>query len=402
MSTPEQIELEGSLGEALAGRLHWPATTPRAFALFAHCFTCSKETKAATVISQGLAERGIATLRFDFTGLGESGGEFGDTSFTSNVGDVVAAADMLRDRYAAPSILVGHSLGGAAVLAAAHDIPEVVAVATVGAPADPEHVTRLLGDEAERIATEGEAEVHIGGRPFTIKKQLLDDLSAQPTEERLRSLKRALLVLHSPQDEIVGIDNASRIFTGARHPKSFVTLDGADHLLRRREDAAYVAYVLAAWASRYLPEQTVTAPEDGVVVVEGKTTGFLNEIRARTHRVPADEPRSFGGTDQGLSPYELLLASLGACTSMTLRMYAGRKGWPLESVRVSLKHGRVHAKDCDECESTTGKVDVIDKSIALVGDLDEEQRARLMEIAEKCPVNKTLLNEIRVRPELED
>lgn len=399
MSTHQRIELEGSLGESLAGRLHWPATAPRAFALFAHCFTCSKETKAATVISQGLAERGIATLRFDFTGLGESAGEFGDTSFSSNVGDLVAAANMLRERYAAPSILVGHSLGGAAVLAAAHQIPEVVAVATIGAPYDPEHVTHLF--DAERIASEGEAEVEIGGRPFTIKKQLLDDLAAQPTVERLRSLKRALLVLHSPQDQTVGIDNASEIFQAARHPKSFVTLDGADHLLRRREDAEYVAHVLSAWVSRYLPEQTVEVPEKGVVVVEGKTTGFLNEVRARTHRLPADEPRSFGGTDLGLSPYELLLAALGACTSMTLRMYAQRKEWPLESVRVSLKHGRIHAKDCEDCEKETGKVDVIDKSIALRGPLDEEQRARLKEIAERCPVNRTLLNEIKMRSVLE-
>ncbi len=368
MMEVERVEFPGAGGETLAGQIHRPAVPPVAWAVFAHCFSCSKESRAARYISAALAERGIATLRFDFTGLGDSEGDFEGTTFARDVGDIVAAADALRARGGAPALLVGHSRGGTAALAAAARIPEVVGVATIGAPFHASGVTGAL--ETEDI-----------GR-----------------------LKRALLVFHSPQDNVVSIDDAREIFVAARHPKSFVSLDGADHLLGRRQDASYVAGVLAAWASRYLPEEPVAElaedlPE-GEVVVEGKTSGYLQQVRARNLVFAADEPLDKGGTNVGPNPYELLLAGLGACTSMTLKLYAGRKKWPLEAVRVTLRHGRVHAKDCEDCEKDTGMIDLIDKKLELDGELSEEQRERLLEISARCPVHRTLLNEIKIRSEL--
>jgi putative redox protein len=404
MADVERFEFAGSDGQMLSARIHLPAVEPIACAVFAHCFTCSKDSRAATHISSALAEKGIATLRFDFTGLGESEGEFGGTTFSHNVDDIVAAANALREAYQTPALLVGHSLGGSAVLAAARQIPEAVGVATIGAPFEPKHVARLFDTSVQEIEDAGHAEVDIGGRQFTIRKSFLEDLQKHCNAERIGELKKALVVFHSPQDNVVGIDNARLIYKAARHPKSFVSLDGADHLLRRRSDSRYVAEVLAAWASRYLPEHpTEEVPEDtpeGEVVVEGKTTGFVQRIRARNHTFPADEPLDKGGTNLGPNPYELLLAGLGACTSMTLKMYAGRKEWPLDAVRVTLRHGRVHAKDCEDCEKDTGMIDVIDKKVELEGDLSEEQRERLLDIAAKCPVHRTLLNEIKIRSEL--
>jgi putative redox protein len=288
-------------------------------------------------------------------------------------------------------------------LAAASQIPEVVAIATIGAPVEPKHVARLFGTTIEEIQERGEADVDLGGRPFTIRKTFLDDLEAHCNRSKIRSLGKALLIFHSPQDRIVDVDNARLIYEAARHPKSFVSLDKADHLLNRRADAAYVASVLRAWASRYLPEEMMEVPEDapeGVVVVEGKATGYLQRIQARAHVFSADEPATVGGSDLGPTPYELLLAGLGACTSITLRMYARRKEWPLESVRVKLRHGRVHSKDCEDCDKESGMVDVIDKELELQGPLTEEQRERLLEIAGRCPVHRTLLNEIKIRSEL--
>lgn len=404
MADVERFEFVGSDGQVLSARIHLPAVEPIACAVFAHCFTCSKDSRAAVHISSALAEKGIATLRFDFTGLGESEGEFDGTTFSHNVDDIVAAAKALREAYQAPALLVGHSLGGSAVLAAARQIPEAVGVATIGAPFEPKHVARLFDASIEEIEDSGHAEVDIGGRQFTIRKSFLDDLQKHCNAERIGELKKALVVFHSPQDNVVAIDNARLIYQAARHPKSFVSLDGADHLLRRRSDSRYVAEVLAAWASRYLPEHPVEEiPEDtpeGEVVVEGKTTGFLQRIRARNLTFPADEPLDKGGTNLGLNPYELLLAGLGACTSMTLKMYAGRKEWPLDAVRVTLRHGRVHAKDCEDSEKDSGMIDVIDKKLELEGDLSEEQRERLLDIAAKCPVHRTLLNEIKIRSEL--
>ncbi len=403
-SSSRRIEFSGASGEMLAARLEWPGATPRAFAIFAHCFTCSKETIAAARISRGLAAQGIATLRFDFTGLGSSGGDFANTNFSSNVDDLVAAADWLREEHAAPTILVGHSLGGAAVLAAAERIDEVAAVATIGAPADPGHVSHLLQDAAETIEQQGEAEVKLAGRTFRIRKQFLDDIRSQNQQQRIARLRRALLILHAPLDNIVGIDNAAEIFQAAKHPKSFVSLDQADHLLSQREHAGYAANVIAAWASQYLPEAADAEVQEGdqhtVVVTERSAGGLTQDVQVGRHQLIGDEPASVGGADEGPTPYGFLLAALGTCTSMTLRMYAKRKQLSLEGVTVRLEHAKTHAKDCEECEQQTGKIDVIERTLSLTGDLSDEQRQRLLEIADKCPVHRTLTSETLIRSRL--
>ncbi|MGK2930582.1 MAG: bifunctional alpha/beta hydrolase/OsmC family protein, partial [Acidimicrobiales bacterium] len=396
-------------GDELAARLDLPDGTPSAFALFAHCFTCSKDLAAATRISRGLVDEGFGVLRFDFTGLGSSEGEFANTDFSSNIEDLVLASGWLREHHDAPAVLVGHSLGGAAVLAAAARIPEAVAVATIGAPFDPAHLTNLFPDEVrDELEREGDAEVVLAGRTFRVRRQLLEDLNSHNLADAIGTLGRALLVFHSPVDEIVDVDNARRIFQAARHPRSFVSLDGADHLLTRRSDASYVSDVLSSWASRYLPApgepQPVdpTNPEPGVVIVEETGTGtFQQRVHAGSHRFVADEPLGVGD-DTGPTPYDLLLAGLGACTSMTLRMYANRKEWPLEGVVVGLSHGRVHAEDCADCETTTGMVDRIERTIELRGPLDDEQRSRLLGLADRCPVHRTLEGEIQITTKLLD
>lgn len=406
MPHSQRVEFEGSQGGRLAARLELPDDPPRAYALFAHCFTCSKDIFAAARIAGALAESGIAVLRFDFTGLGASEGEFANTNFSSNVEDLLRAAAYLRETHGAPSILIGHSLGGAAVLAAAGRLEDVKAVATIGAPADPGHVAHLLADARPEIEAKGEAEVVLAGRSFRIQKQFLDDIEGQKLAAVIGSLKKALLIFHSPIDNTVGIDNASAIFQAAKHPKSFVSLDGADHLLSRHRDARFVASVLAAWAARYVPGldgagdarpgDNEAGPE-GVIVRDTGSGSLRQDVVAGRHRLVADEPVSVGGTDTGPTPYGLLLAALGACTSMTVRMYADRKKWPLKAISVSLSHDKVHAADCMDCESREGKVDEIIREIELTGDLDDEQRARLMEISEKCPVHRTLHSEIKIR-----
>ena len=408
-----RVEFTGSLGHALAGRLDTPDAPPRAWALFAHCFTCSKDSKAAAYIARALADAGFGVLRFDFTGLGGSGGDFAHTHFRSNVDDLLAAADWLRAHHGVPALLVGHSLGGAAVLAAASRIADARAVATLGAPCSPGHVTHQFGAELALIEREGQAQVNLGGRPFTIQQQFVDDVLGQPQAERIHALRRPLLVLHAPLDRVVGVDNARRLFEAALHPKSFVSLDDADHLLTRARDARYAAGVIAAWAARYLPEPEV-APEPapagaaqaalphGTVHVSERGTGtFAVSIQAGRHSLVGDEPLDVGGDDTGPSPYELLLAALGECTVMTLRMYARQKQWPLENTHITLKHRKRHAADCAECETREGKVDEIERRITLVGALDEAQRARLLEMADRCPVHRTLHSEVRVVTVLE-
>lgn len=403
----EKLTFPGSQGAALAARLELPDGEPLAYALFAHCFTCTKDIFAAGRIAEGLAARGIAVLRFDFTGLGASEGDFAHTNFTSNVEDLVKAADFLRDNYAAAKILIGHSLGGAAVLAAAHRVPEAVAVATIGAPADPSHVVHLLKDKQAEIETQGEAEVHLAGRPFRIRKSFLDDIATHNNADKLGKLGKALLIFHAPRDKTVGIENAGLIFQAAKHPKSFVSLDDADHLLTRRRDAVYVADVLAAWAARYIGERPAStdiapAPADAVMVSERGAdpsrgiSRMAQEVRIGSHRLSADEPVEAGGSDLGPNPYDFLLAGLGACTSMTLRLYADHKKWPLEQVRVRLSHEKIHAVDCADCETKEGRIDKIDRQIEVLGPLDPEQRRRLLEIAEKCPVHRTLHSEIKI------
>jgi uncharacterized OsmC-like protein/pimeloyl-ACP methyl ester carboxylesterase len=336
-----------------------------------------------------------------FTGLGASEGEFANTNFSSNVADLVAAANHLRRTHQAPAILIGHSLGGAAVLAAAGEVPEARAVVTVAAPADPSHVTGLLKGQVEEIRARGEVEVTLAGRPFRIRREFLDDVAEQRLDERIGNLRKALLVMHSPTDAIVGIDNASHIFLAAKHSKSFVSLADADHLLSRTRDAVYVADVIAAWAERYLdmvPASDVDTTEPGTVVVTETRQGkFQQLVTAGQHRFLADEPVAAGGLDTGPGPYDLLLAALGACTAMTLRLYADRKGLPLERVAVKLTHAKIHAADCETCETKEGMLDRIDKEIVVAGALDQQARARLLEIAEKCPVNRTLKSEIEIR-----
>ena len=396
-ATTDRVTFTGSQGDVLAARLELPVGAPRAFALFAHCFTCSKDAVAASRIARGLTSSGIAVLRFDFTGLGQSDGDFANSNFSSNIGDLIRAADFLRSSYRAPSILIGHSLGGSAVLAAARQIPETAAVVTIGAPADPQHVVHLLGDDLTAIERDGEAELDLGGRPFRIQLQFLRDLEMQPQTERIANLGAALLVMHSPVDDTVSVDNARVIFEAARHPKSFVAIDGANHLLTDKDDAAYVAGIIGQWAGRYAlaPAAEAHIPNDSALadgnvrVAEVAADGFAQTITAGRHELIADEPVGIGA-DAGPNPYDYLLAGLGACTSMTIRMYANRKKWPLEHVSVELSHSRSHANDCETCDETTAGLEHVDRTITLTGELDDEQRAAFLVIADKCPVHRTL------------
>lgn len=402
-----KADFRNKQGEILSGLLEMPESTPQHFAIFAHCFTCSKNIAAASRITRALAGQGVATLRFDFTGLGNSDGDFANTNFSSNVQDLIAAAEFLEENYRAPSILVGHSLGGAAVLAAGKAIESANAIVTIGAPATAEHVKHLFADSEEVIKANEEAQVDLGGRSFNIKRQFLVDIDKYNTTQHIGSLKKALLVCHSPIDTIVSIDEAAKIYTAARHPKSFLSLDKADHLLSSANDAQYVANAIGAWVGRYLehPAAAETARsrpvlETGEVLIAEKDTKFTRTIFTERHDFLADEPTSIGGADTGPNPYDLLLASLGACTSMTIRMYANRKNLPLDNVEITLSHSRIHADDCDSCEKSTGKIDKIEKQIKLEGDLDEAQRQRLLEIADMCPVHKTLHNEILIESQL--
>ena len=405
MSKRTKLEFPGADGQKLAGLLETPDSSPQSFALFAHCFTCGKDVVSASRIARALVARGYAVLRFDFTGLGGSDGDFANSSFSSNVGDLVNAADYLREHYQAPSLLIGHSLGGAAVLAAAHAIEEVKGVVTIGAPADPQHVVKQFACDIDKINQAGAAEVQLAGRPFTIKKQFLDDLANQYQFEKIARLKRALLVFHSPVDATVSIKEAEKIYRSAKHPKSFVSLDDADHLLTRARDAEYVATTIAAWASRYIAgpsniKSEVGAVTSGHVMVAEKNKKFTRTVIADSHVWLADEPVAVGGLDLGPDPYEHLLAALGTCTSMTIRMYANFKKLPLDDVTVSLSHDREHVTDCENCDEAPRKIEVIDKTITLKGDLGEEQRQRLLEIADRCPVHQTLKGDLKIRSRL--
>lgn len=401
--TSEKLSFPGADGQSLAARLDLPATgAPCAYALFAHCFTCSKDSIAASRVAQALAARGIATMRFDFTGLGSSDGDFANTDFSSNVADLRAAVEFLRQQGNAPAILIGHSLGGAAVLAVAGEVPEAKAVVTIGAPFDPAHVAHHFEAARPEIEARGEAVVNLGGRPFTIRKRFLEDIAEQDQGPRIAALRKALLVLHAPFDATVGIANAEAIYRAAKHPKSFVSLDDADHLLLDKAMAGYVADVLAAWASRYVgaaPSDPVEAPPPkGIVeVAETGASKFANRVRVGGHVLAADEPSAVpGGRDTGPSPYDYLLAALGSCTTMTLRMYADLKGIALARAEVRLSHDKIHAQDCADCETKDGKLDRITREIRLEGDLSAEDRDRLMAVADKCPVHRTLHSEIVV------
>ncbi|MBL4633110.1 MAG: alpha/beta fold hydrolase [Kofleriaceae bacterium] len=397
----KKIEFPSATGETLVGKLDLPKGKPLAYAIWAHCFSCTKDILAASRVANGLTRRGIAVFRFDFTGLGASGGDFANTNFSSNVEDLVAAADFLREHYEAPKILIGHSWGGTAVLACAHQIPEAKAVCTVAAPADPAHVSHLFQDSLADIEAKGFAQVCLAGRPFQIKKQFLDDIADRALLKKVATLGKALLIFHSPTDALVGIENAGVIYEAAKHPKSFVSLENADHLLTRKEDAEYVANMISAWAARYIdsdqPHDDVVAKAGTVMVAETGQGRFANPVSiGGRHLLRADEPASVGGDDTGPSPYELLLAALGACKVMTMRMYAERKGLALERAQVTLRHSKVPAP-----APSTGKVDRIDVDIEVRGDLDAEGRRRIAEIAEKCPVHRTLLSELVIETHYE-
>jgi uncharacterized OsmC-like protein/pimeloyl-ACP methyl ester carboxylesterase len=398
----ERFQFTGSDGQQLAAALDLPEREPLAYALFAHCFTCGKDVLAAKRIATTLAAKGFAVLRFDFTGLGSSEGDFANSTFSSNVADLVRAADHLRETRKSPAILIGHSLGGAAILAAAGQIPDAKAVVTIAAPSDPAHVTGLFKDRIEDIRRHGKVEVSLAGRPFHITREFLDDIAEHGLMAHVAQLHKALLIMHSPDDDTVGIDNATHIFVAARHPKSFVSLAGADHLLTGKRDAAYVADVIAAWAERYVdpvlsePSADLGEAPRNVVVRETRNNKFQQTVIIGPHQMLADEPVAAGGEDSGPGPYDFVLAGLGACTSMTMRLYADRKSLPLERVTVTLKHSKIHAEDCAECETKAGMLDQIDRTIAMEGALDADQRKRLMEIADKCPVHRTLTSEIHI------
>ena len=398
----ERFQFEGEGNHQLAAALDLPDREPIAYALFAHCFTCGKDVLAARRIALALTAKGIAVLRFDFTGLGSSEGDFANSTFSSNVTDLVRAANHLRATRKAPALLIGHSLGGAAILAAADRIPEALAVVTIAAPSDPNHVTGLFADRIAEIRKNGRAQVSLAGRPFPITREFLDDIAEHSLMRHITGLHKALLVMHAPTDDTVGIDNATRIFVAAKHPKSFVSLADADHLLSDRRDTNYAAEVIAAWASRYIGQAAAEhltdrgeAPRQ-VVVRETRNSKLQQTVTVGPHRMIADEPVAVGGEDSGPGPYDFLLAALGACTSMTMRLYAERKALPLDRITVALRHSKIHAKDCEECETREGMLDQIDRVIGMEGALDADQRKRLMEIADKCPVHRTLTSEIRI------
>lgn len=397
--TNKVFTFQNSAGNSLSGQLEGPLDqNPVAYAIFAHCFTCNKDFNAVRSISKALTQRGFGVLRFDFTGLGESQGAFADTNFSSNVQDLIAAVHAMEAAGMPPQLLVGHSLGGAASLFAANELPAIKAVATIGAPANPKHVSHLFESSMEEIEKNQEAKVNIGGKSLTIKKQFIEDIKGKSAASFLPNLNKALLILHSPQDKIVGIENATQIYKLARHPKSYVSLDGAGHLLRKRHNSRYAGDLIASWASRYIsaPKKAVLRTKEQIVVQIG-ATGFTTEIKAGNHSFRADEPVAVGGDDYGPSPYDLLLASLGSCTAMTLRMYADRKKWDIKNITIHMNHKKTYQEDCQNCQETTSKVDLIERHITIEGVINEEQKDRLLAIADKCPVHRTLHSNIQVQ-----
>ncbi|MGB5274061.1 MAG: bifunctional alpha/beta hydrolase/OsmC family protein [Flavobacteriaceae bacterium] len=395
----QKVNFKNASGHSLVGRLELPPDKhPHNYAVFAHCFTCNKNFTATKNIANALSSSGFGVLRFDFTGLGDSSGDFSETDFSGNVEDLVAASDFLAKNYKAPTLLVGHSLGGAAIIFAAAKIASVKALATIAAPSDPAHVQQLLRSDLKEIIAKGKATVRLGGRDFTIKKEFLDDLQQKSLPETVRRLRKPLLILHSPQDKTVGIKNAEDIYRSARHPKSFVSLDGADHLLTDKKDSLYAGKVISGWAQRYLdlPEDPRLQTDQQVVASLDAADGFTTSMKVGKHYLTADEPSEAGGNDFGPSPYELLSAGLSACTAMTVQMYTKRKGWPLENIEVHTSYGKSHAVDCETCESPQAKIDTFQREIKLTGALDAVQIKRVLEIADKCPVHRTLHSETQI------
>ncbi|MEA1786126.1 bifunctional alpha/beta hydrolase/OsmC family protein [Arenibacter sp. GZD96] len=401
----EKVTFTNKTGDTLVGRLELPShQEPHNFALFAHCFTCTKNLSAVRNISRELTAKGFGVLRFDFTGLGESEGDFENTNFSGNVSDLIAAAAFLEDQYKAPVLLIGHSLGGAAVIYAADAISTIKAVATIGAPSDPAHVAHLFKSDLQEIEANGKAVVNLSGRDFTIKKQFIEDLRTKSMPQSIAQLRKPILIMHSPQDTTVGIKNAEEIYKAAHHPKSFVSLDGADHLLMQKKDSEYVGTVISGWAVRYvdIPETPELKSKHQIVASLDHDAGFSTPMKIGNHQLMADEPLDVGGKDYGPSPYELVAAGLAACTAMTIQMYARRKKWHVAQVEVHISHDKSYAKDCEDCDTTASKIDTFTRDITLKGDLNTQQRERLLEIANKCPVHRTLYSETRVITNLHD
>ncbi len=395
----QKVTFQNKEGETLVGRLEMPVDqNPHNFAIFAHCFTCNKNLLAVKNISKSLTANGFAVLRFDFTGLGDSEGDFSDTNFSGNVSDLVSAAAFLKEEYMAPTLMIGHSLGGAAAIFAAAEISSIQAIATIGTPSSPRHVQHLFKDNLSEIEKKGKATVNLSGRDFTIKKQFLDDLESKSLAVVAKEMRKPLLLLHSPQDDTVGIKNAEEIYVAAHHPKSFVSLDGADHLLMDKKDSAYAGKIISGWAQRYVttPSPTELQSKHQVVASLDYEDDFTTLMKVGNHTMVADEPIDFGGKDYGPSPYEFVSAGLSACTAMTIQMYAKRKGWKISNAEVHISYDKSHAEDCANCETDSAKIDTFHREIKLTGDLDEKQKTRLLQIADKCPVHKTLHSETRV------
>ncbi|MFK8026895.1 MAG: alpha/beta fold hydrolase [Gammaproteobacteria bacterium] len=398
MTKRKKIQFENSSGISLSAELELPDISIKYFALFAHCFSCGKDISAASRISRHLASHGIAVMRLDFMGIGDSEGDFSNSNFTSNIDDLVSAANYLGEKYRSPQLLIGHSLGGTAALYAAKAIPECQAVVSIGSPAKPNHILKHFPDKVNQLTADESLSINIAGNSYEIKKQFVDDLNTHSSATEFNKLRKAILVLHSPLDEIVSIDEATHIFVEAKHPKSFITLDKADHLLSRVEDTEYVANTIAAWAARYITVAGDAANnvQQGEVKIGEANTKFLREVFSDDHQWLSDEPKIHGGENLGPDPYEQLLSSLGTCTSMTLRMYCNHKGWKVDNIEVKLKHSRIHSTDCGQHAKDNCKIELIEKVITIEGELDEKQRDRLIEVADRCPVHKTLLSHLEI------
>lgn len=404
----QKLFFDNKEGDKLAANLVLPLDeTPLFYAIFAHCFTCSKNFHAVNNISRTLANLGVAVLSFDFTGLGQSEGVFEDTRFSSNIEDLLSAAAFLETEYESPSLLIGHSLGGTAVLYASARLESVKAVVTIGSPAEPTHVSKIFKESIPEILKKGSATVNIGGADFKIKREFLENLEKNSIAELMKGLKKSFLFIHSPQDNIVDISNARALYEAAHHPKSFISIDGADHLVSDKSDSQYVGNLIASWSARYVGDQMKSEKLVNDILghevrVRLSGQGYTTEVKTPTHHLIADEPEAVGGEDLGPTPYDLLMASLGSCTAMTLRMYADRKRWPLEEVTVFLNHDRVHLEDIENFKDPGAKVSRFERIIDIVGELDEAQKLRLLEIANKCPVHRTLQETIKIETRLID
>lgn len=391
IKSSQKITFENSRGEKLSARIAFPIDRkPHNFAVFANCFTSNKNFKAIRYITQSLTAEGFGVLSFDFTGLGESEGNFAGTAFSSSVDDLICAANYLKENYVAPTLIVGHSLGGAAVILAASQVDEIKAVVTSGTPSARQHVRNLLKSGIEEIEENGVAEVDIGGRPFTVKKEFIDDLVNQKLPGVVKQIRKSYLGLHSAQDTIVGIENESELYLAVRHPRSFISPDGADHLLSKEKDACCAGDLIVTWAKRYveIPEIEELSTQSRVVAYLDTSEKFTTHIKADQRSLIADEPENFGANVFGPSPYQLVASGLATCTLMTLHLYAELKKWDLQEVFRHIRHETTHLEDWKDCENPKAQIDKFTRDLELIGDLDVEQKQKLLEVSGKCPVHQ--------------